>query len=93
MGQARSAGNDMLLGSQLASESQLVKVTNEEERATQGGFLIRSTNQHRVFSRAYVQMKTAEDLAEFAHAYDGHGFRGKDGAPVPSDPRFIVFQY
>ena len=38
-----------------------------------------STNQHRVLSRAYVQMKTTEDLTLFAQAYDGHVFRGKDG--------------
>ena len=35
-------------------------------------------------------MKTAEDLAEFAHAYDGHGFRGKDGMSLAQPSRLSV---
>lgn len=36
-------------------------------------------NQHATFSRAYVLLKTPEQLVAFAQGYDGHAFRSKDG--------------
>jgi hypothetical protein len=74
----KSAGNDMSRGKPSASKHSVgVCLPGSSDIAFDDGF--RSTNQHRVFSRAYVQMKTTEDLTQFAQAYDGHVFRGKDG--------------
>ncbi|GHJ88207.1 hypothetical protein NliqN6_4609 [Naganishia liquefaciens] len=38
-----------------------------------------SVRQHRVFSRAYVMMADFDKLRDFAAAFDGHVYRGKDG--------------
>lgn len=77
----RSAGSDTSRGSQSMSTSFDIMECSQHLYSYFANFhgCFDSTNQFRVFSRAYVQMRSAEGVADFARDYDGHMFRSKDG--------------
>ena len=45
-------------------------------------------NKENIPSRAYIAFKSAEQLAEFSQAYDGHLFRDKSGSFRENDTTF-----